>query len=256
MTKKMGLMALALSIVVIMVGCAEIGEIGEDSDSGSSPSSSPSSSSCTTSNSSPYGDVQVDSQCLSACSWLDKGYPDRAKPSCDIIDGLGADANACGACSGYSGGSTTTNPGVDVDEITSSDYSLCIDNTTAADEGLYYYQCIPDTSSCGQLTGNYFTAGTFGSSSRCGVAGNNYYGKITTSSSPEKLNRVVDSNPSNWNMCTSDKENFGTCTQADCSNGLTFQETFTSQKNCINTLNDDENIGLYGNTKETFFIYY
>ena len=264
MTKKMGLMALVLSTLVMMTGCSGIGEVVEDYDSGSSSSSSTSSSSsstssssyCTPSNSSPYGDVQVDSQCLAACSWLDEGYPERAKPSCDILDGLGVNANSCGACSGYSGESTDTNSGFDADEFTSSDYVLCIDNTSKADQGLYTYQCIPETSSCSRLNGNYFSAGTFGSSSRCGLAGNNYYGKITTSSSTAKLNKVVDSNLSKWNMCTSDKENFGTCTQADCSNGFVLQETFTSQENCINTLNDDENIGLYSNMKETYFIYY
>ena len=122
----------------------------QSSDTSSSASAGSSRSQvCREGTSSPYGDIQVDSQCQVACMYLSSGQTEGVKTACEILKNWEqhADirASSCGACriSGYT-------------KSINSTWSLCVKESDsssecsnkACSEGYTYHDTFASEKSC------------------------------------------------------------------------------------------------------------
>jgi hypothetical protein len=82
--------------------CGEWGTRTGDCDKEEEEEDVASGSTCPSGTTSPYGDVQIDSLCQAACSYLAAGDEDGVKASCDTLKGwerhADIKASSCGAC--------------------------------------------------------------------------------------------------------------------------------------------------------------
>jgi hypothetical protein len=68
------------------------------SSDGSPAGGSGDASACYTSEAMPYGDIQIDSFCQTACVYVAAGQPSDAESTCSIINGFGVSSSACPYC--------------------------------------------------------------------------------------------------------------------------------------------------------------
>lgn len=97
------MVSLAVSFLLIsFTGCEPESTFGELEESVSNDYSTYNESGettyCSGSAYTPYGDIQVDSFCQTACSYKAQNYTPGVEYSCNIITGFGLSSSKCPAC--------------------------------------------------------------------------------------------------------------------------------------------------------------
>lgn len=135
-----------------LFACAPTSDSSSSTSSSSSSSTTSSSSSCSGSQT-PYGDIQIDSQCQAACAYLEAGSTEGVDATCSILVGWESHtdirATDCPACGNTSSSTTSTD---------SSSWNLCTRETSTS----VYSQC--GTGSC---SSGYSLNSTYSSQSSC-----------------------------------------------------------------------------------------
>jgi len=194
-----------ISVIALMslalVGCGGVTDAIEDVtssyddesssyDSSSSSSSDDSTTSYCVGNQTPYGDPQLDTQCQTACVYLEAGSTEGVDATCGILEGwenhadmLASDCPACGSTSSSSSSSDSStsttysddsNSGTDSSTDSSTDLSsiLCTKETTST----VYYYCTGTNESC---PSDYLTRSTYSTQDACVNAGENWFETFT-----------------------------------------------------------------------------
>lgn len=136
-----------------LLACESTSDSSSSTDSSSGSSSTTSSSSSCSGSQTPYGDIQLDSQCQAACAYLEAGTTEGVDATCSILVGWESHtdirATDCPACGNTSSSTTSTD---------SSSWNLCTQETSSN----VYSLCT--TSSC---SSSYSLNSTYSSQSSC-----------------------------------------------------------------------------------------